>query len=292
MAAPLLSRFSRFMVRLPPPPMLLCSPPTPSIRGGIEKGIALTGAARSDPHFCGGGGCNHSPHPMRWKEHPFFSWVSSGRRCFLFFPTPTRHTVVFPLFPSPSRVLEAVVLPSRLSSSSSSSSSGGRWEGKTKNRAGGGGWNIGGKTDRPPSPSPLFLRCSERTRPLASRCLTSPLSFSALHVAGRAFVQHDTNPTRWRNAESEEVRRRYKGGIPLHSQAVKEEDMKAQQEAVHAQRGSDMHWKGVHGMALAVMVFLLFLQFLPDYVDPVPSPVYVPYTEKEDPRVHSVGVCE
>lgn len=131
--------------------------------------------------------------------------------------------------------------------------------------------------------SPLFL-CSGRARRHASLRVMHHHhpSFSAVHAPSRAFVEHDTNPTRWRNAENDEVRRQYKGGIPLHSQAVKEEHMKAQQEAVHAQRGDEMHWKGVHGVALGVMLFLLVLQLLPDYVDPSPSPEYVPYEEKEE----------
>lgn len=94
--------------------------------------------------------------------------------------------------------------------------------------------------------------------------------------SARTFIEHDTDPSRWRNPENAEVRRRHKG-VPLGSHTVKEETMRVQQEALLAQRGDDMHWKAVHYIATGITLFLIFLQVIPEYVEPVPSPEYVPY---------------
>lgn len=128
---------------------------------------------------------------------------------------------------------------------------------------------------------------SHRRRPLLpSPCTDSRrASPSAMLTSARSFIEHDTDPARWRNPEAAEVRKRYKGGIPLHSQAVKEEDLRIQQEALLAQRGDEMHWKAVHYIASGVMLLLFILQVLPDYVEPLSSPTYVPY--EEDNRTHS-----
>lgn len=112
-------------------------------------------------------------------------------------------------------------------------------------------------------------------------------SLPALYYTTRWFIEHDTDPTRWRNPEAAEVRKRYKAGIPLHSQAVKEEAMRAEQEALMAQRGTEMHRKAVHYIATGVVVLLFLLQILPEYVDPVPSPVYEPYEGDVHTHTHT-----
>lgn len=122
---------------------------------------------------------------------------------------------------------------------------------------------------------------------------------SLLLTPTRSFVEHDSDPKRWRNAQNAEVRRRFaaemnersggkaagphaRAGVPLGSQAVREAAMKAEQEALMIERADDMHWKFVHVCATVVTLFLMLLQVLPEWVDPVPSPEYVPYVEKPE----------
>eukprot|EP00796_Vickermania_ingenoplastis_P000485 gene485-265_t len=101
----------------------------------------------------------------------------------------------------------------------------------------------------------------------------------SLSVSCRGLIEHDSDPTRWRSPQNAEVRR-HNPGVPLGSTSVKEAEMRQQQEDLMAARSEDLHWKITHVFAVGTTLFLMVLQFLPEYVQPVPFPEYVPY---EDP---------
>lgn len=115
--------------------------------------------------------------------------------------------------------------------------------------------------------------------PIAAALLLHSCGYTAVLVSTRSMVQHDTDTGRWRNPQNAEVRRQYPTGVPLGSTIVKEKAMREEQEELLARKGGEMHSKIMHSFAVGIAFFLIVLQLLPDYVEPNPSPEYVPYTE-------------
>lgn len=133
-----------------------------------------------------------------------------------------------------------------------------------------------------------------------------------LGAAKRAFIEHSTDPKKWRNTENEEIKRRFREsnlaevrgerslyrshkpeepesnergggsdggagtgagvGVPLGSERIKQQGY----ERVLAE-GDLADWNQVTYVSICVALLLVALNVLMDVVKPVPSPEYVPY---------------
>ncbi|CCW59656.1 unnamed protein product [Phytomonas sp. EM1] len=104
----------------------------------------------------------------------------------------------------------------------------------------------------------------------------------------RGFVEHSTDPNKWRNPETAEIKRQYRGGIPLGSEAIRQREMEKR-----LVEEDFVNWNLVVYVAIAMVLLLVGLNLVMEFVEPVPSPEYVPYEypQKEEASVHETSVC-
>ncbi|KAG5499028.1 hypothetical protein GH5_03727 [Leishmania sp. Ghana 2012 LV757] len=91
-------------------------------------------------------------------------------------------------------------------------------------------------------------------------------------------IGHSTDVHRWRNAEKEEVQRQFRGGVKLGSDIVKMREQAAKEkELIDQDKFTD--WRLVYNYAIGAALLLIGLNVILAFVEPNPSPEYVPYTE-------------
>ncbi|KAG5497346.1 hypothetical protein JIQ42_03832 [Leishmania sp. Namibia] len=91
-------------------------------------------------------------------------------------------------------------------------------------------------------------------------------------------IGHSTDVHRWRNAEKEEVQRQFRGGVKLGSDIVKMREQAAKEkELIDQDKFTD--WRLVYNYAIGAALLLIGLNVILVFVEPNPSPEYVPYTE-------------
>lgn len=83
---------------------------------------------------------------------------------------------------------------------------------------------------------------------------------------------------RWRNPEKEEVQRHFRGGVKLGSHIAKVREQQAKErELIEQDKFTD--WRLVYNYAIGAALLLIGLNAMLAFVEPNPSPEYVPYTE-------------
>lgn len=111
--------------------------------------------------------------------------------------------------------------------------------------------------------------------PAASCAVAAAMPFACVRSA---YIGHTSDVHRWRNPEKEEVKRRFRGGVKLGSRL---NEVRAQgekeKELIAADKFTD--WNVVYYFSMGTALLLLGLNLVLAYVEPVPSPEYVPYVD-------------
>ncbi|RNF21714.1 uncharacterized protein Tco025E_03495 [Trypanosoma conorhini] len=125
---------------------------------------------------------------------------------------------------------------------------------------GGFGGRAGAIAGMPGAPPPVRRTCA------ASAALARPC---------RAFIEHNSDPTKWRSPAKAEVKRRHPG-VKLGSEFARIREQGAvEQRLVAADKFTD--WNMVWLFAAGAAVLLVLLNVLMDTVEPNPPPEYTPY---------------
>ncbi|ESL11190.1 hypothetical protein TRSC58_01069 [Trypanosoma rangeli SC58] len=102
-------------------------------------------------------------------------------------------------------------------------------------------------------------------------CAAAP----ALSRACRAFIEHSSDPTRWRSPAKAEVKRRHLG-VRLGSEFARiREQGEVEKRLVDADKFTD--WNMMWHFAIGAAVLLVLLNVLMDTVEPNPPPGYTLY---------------
>ncbi|AYU80650.1 hypothetical protein, conserved [Leishmania donovani] len=131
-------------------------------------------------------------------------------------------------------------------------------------------------TPRPSYPASLS---SQRLLRLPGICSTST---SGLTCCRQVHIGHSTDVHRWRNPEKEEVQRQFRGGVKLGSHIAKVREQQAKErELIEQDKFTD--WRLVYNYSIGAALLLIGLNVILAFVEPNPSPEYVPYTESVVP---------
>ncbi|CAG9577885.1 conserved hypothetical protein [Leishmania major strain Friedlin] len=129
---------------------------------------------------------------------------------------------------------------------------------------------------RPSYPASLS---SQRLLRLAGICSTAT---SGLTCCRQVHIGHSTDVHRWRNPEKEEVQRQFRGGVKLGSHIAKVREQQAKEkELIEQDKFTD--WRLVYNYSIGTALLLIGLNVILAFVEPNPSPEYVPYTESVVP---------
>ncbi|KAG5473813.1 hypothetical protein LSCM1_04443 [Leishmania martiniquensis] len=127
-------------------------------------------------------------------------------------------------------------------------------------------------------------RPSSSVRRLFGIARTPSVTVSALARCRRVHIGHSTDVHRWRNAEKEEVRRQFRGGVKLGSHIVKVQEQAAKEKEL-IEQDKFTNWRLVYNYAIGAALLLIGLNVILACVEPNPSPEYVPYTESAVPTI-------
>ncbi|GET90435.1 hypothetical protein, conserved [Leishmania tarentolae] len=119
---------------------------------------------------------------------------------------------------------------------------------------------------------------SQRRRRNAGIYSTATSGLTRRHV----HIGHSTDVHRWRNPEKEEVRRQFRNGVKLGSHIAKVREQQAKEkELIEQDKFTD--WRLVYNYAIGAALLLIGLNLMLAFVEPNPSPEYVPYTKSVAP---------
>ncbi|KAH9598879.1 hypothetical protein LSM04_003183 [Trypanosoma melophagium] len=109
----------------------------------------------------------------------------------------------------------------------------------------------------------------------ASKLLIISGTTTSVWSARRSFIEHSSDPKKWRSPEKAEVKRRHPG-VKLGSEFAQiKEQGDLEQKLVDADKFTD--WDMIWRFAIGTLLFLVFLNVLMETVEPNPPPEYTPY---------------
>lgn len=89
-------------------------------------------------------------------------------------------------------------------------------------------------------------------------------------------IEHSSDIHKWRSPEKEEVRRQFRGGVKLGSEFVKYREQEEVEKRM-IEEDKFTNWRLVYAYSLGTALLLIGLNLVMVFVEPNPSPEYVPY---------------
>ncbi|ORC90212.1 uncharacterized protein TM35_000092620 [Trypanosoma theileri] len=128
------------------------------------------------------------------------------------------------------------------------------------------------------------MRLSHHTS-AATKLLISDTTASVWN-ARRSFIEHSSDPKKWRSLEKAEIKRRHPG-VKLGSEFARIKELgEIEQKLVEADKFTD--WDMMWRFIIGILLFLVFLHVLLETVEPNPPPEYTPYIPSSIPTTSTV----